>query len=442
MSSDELKEKRQALLDEVEGATAERFEEIEKEVADVDSQLDEAIKAEEEARAKAEEAEVAEKAAHEAEEKAKEEAEAEKRAAREPKKGTNADKVVLFDNCNVKEEKSMTAEEKRSVEISALAKGLRRAAGRKTEPYTEEELRALGVAYTTTSEEYVEPTADVNGVNNGGLLIPSTMLTDLLTSREVNSPIFNGVRKYNMKGIVVFPYAKQVVGDPATKELQDSTDVSIEFANLELKNGDYALTVALTFELLAQADDVLVPYVLDQLEKCVAKTIVPDVIYGSGADGHVAGIVGASEEGTCTDVLDGIHAGLAALSVEAIQGASIFVARDIYLDLAFAKDEDGRPLHPLFNESGIATIATYPVVVDEYLNAGEFIIGNPYNYLLNEVKGSEIYPENKGRERRVEETIHTMIAGAPCPDCFYHGTVVAPTSVKTTSAKASTSEEK
>ena len=62
----------------------------------------------------------------------------------------------------------------------ALACGL---VARKKWP-TEEQKRALGVALTTTATTYVEADASYNGVNNGGVMIATDILFDLLREEK------------------------------------------------------------------------------------------------------------------------------------------------------------------------------------------------------------------------------------------------------------------
>ena len=71
---------------------------------------------------------------------------------------------------------------------------------------TEEEKRALGDAITTTDTTFVASDADTQGINNGGLFIPSTVREELMELIEKQSPIYRDVRKLQVSGNIDLPY--------------------------------------------------------------------------------------------------------------------------------------------------------------------------------------------------------------------------------------------
>ena len=75
------------------------------------------------------------------------------------------------------------------------------------------ELRALGVSNTTTSDTFVKATADVNGVNNGGIFIPQEVMLDILREEELESPIYRDILTTAIKGKIKFPYRISKTGD-------------------------------------------------------------------------------------------------------------------------------------------------------------------------------------------------------------------------------------
>lgn len=418
MTIDELKDKRQALMDEIEGASEERFAEIKDEISKLDFEIDDAKKNE---RSKSEETQ--------------EEQEEELRAARVPN-GTSEDKVILFNNETKKEARQMTEEEKRQATITELGKQFRDAAASK-EP-KEINIRAVGEAVTTTDTEYVAPTEAVDGTNNGGVFIPTSTLFDLLGETETASPIYDGVSKTSFKGVLIFPYRKNRTANSVTKKEREKVDeLSIEWDNLKLADGDYALSAGITFEILDQADYALGDYLVAQLREVVRDTIIPDVIYGEGANEHIAGIVENAIEATYTagDEIDAIKAALNGLPRKYQAGAKLYVSTSLYNELSFKTDANDRPLYPLFNEGTIMSVAGVEIVKDPYLNDGDFIYGNPTHYHLNEQSPATLYSETHGRYKIVEYTLHEMIAGRAEPQAFYYAKAVAATK---TSTKANT----
>lgn len=410
----ELTEKRASLLAEIDGADEKRFAEIKTEVAKVDYQIEEVKKADE---------------ARAAEEKA-----AEERAARDPMGSGNdkpADsdkrgKVTIFDNSIEERGTAMSKPDALRFAKSAFGKQVR---GMLTDTKIElgkNEKRALGIAITTTSEEYTAPSADANGVNNGGIFIPQNVLYDLLEMDTPESPFLRDVKATHIKGALIFPYVAENVKPErkGKKETVASDDRSIKWDKLSLAQGNYPLTIEVTMELLAMTDEEFAEYLLADLGNEINFLLTDEVLYGTGTDDRIAGvtvnaIVGDEYEsgGEALAIKDG----LLKLSRRARKGAKIYVSRSMSLDMAFEKDNEGRYIFPIYNNTGITSVATIPVEVEENLHDGDFIIGNAKNYKLNFTKPTEIYPELHGKTRVIEYTAHVMVGGKAAPNKFYYG---------------------
>lgn len=408
MNIKELLEKRTALMAEVDAADDKRFAEIKQSVEKLDYQIAELEK--EEAR------------------KLKDEkSDAEERAARKPNGDGSAKKVVIFDNTN---------EERDGVELSkpdalryaktAFGKQVRAKLQDLKIDLTKNEKRALGIAITTTSETYAAPSAEADGVNNGGVFIPQNVLYDLLEMDEVDSPFLRDVKPKHIKGALIFPYVIEA-SNGATKgkkETEKSDDRSIKWGKLSLAQGNYPLTIEVTMELLAMTDTEFADYLLADLGNEINLLLADEVLYGTGTNDRIAGVTIGATAGTAYAAggeAAAIKAGMLALSKRARKGAKIYISRTVSLDLAFEKDDNGRYIFPIYNNDGITSIATIPVEVEEGLQDGDFIIGNPKNYILNFTKPTEIYAELHGKTRIIEYTAHLMVGGKAAPNKFYYG---------------------
>ena len=417
MTIKELKEKRAALVAEVEGATEERFAEIKKEIAKCDFMIDEARKADE---------------ASAAEQRA-----AEERAARDPIGGKDdgADpapaseqrgKVVVFDNKAIEEAAGMSKADALRFAKSAFGKQVRAALNKTAATLDKNEKRALGIAITTTSEDFSAPTADADGVNNGGVFIPQNVLYDLLEIDTPDSPFLRDVNATHIKGALVFPYVIEASNGASKgkKETVASDDRSIKWGKLTLAQGNYPLTIEVTMELLAMTDEEFSDYLLADLSTEINTLLADEVLYGTGKDDRIEGVaVGAikGEAYAAGAEAEAIKKALLGLSRRARKGAKVYISRSMSLEMTFEKGEDGHYIFPIYNSTGITAIATVPVEVDENLADGDFIVGNAKNYKLNFVKPIEVYPEVKGRYRIIEYTAHVMIAGKAAPNKFYYG---------------------
>lgn len=417
MTKQELIEQRKALVAEIDNADEKRLAEIE--TALKRNALKMAELESDENRDKAD----AEKAAKDAEARA---ARPDPTATPENTDAPNGkNKVVLFNTADEKRETAVVdAAELRTAKI-AFGKQVRGQLLNTPVNLNAGEKRALGIALTTTSSTYTAPSADADGVNNGGVFIPKTVLYDLLETDAPDSPFLRDVKLQHIKGAVIFPYVVESSnGTSRSKgEGKDADDRSIKWGNLTLAQGNYPLTIEVTMELLAMTDEEFTDYLLADLANEMNLLLSDEVFYGTGKDNRIEGVtVGAIDGKTYAagGEAAAIKTGLLALSRRARRGAKVYISRSMSLEMTFEKDKEGRYIFPIYNNGGISSIATVPVEVDESLHDGDFVIGNAKNYILNMTKNTEVYAELHGKKRIIEYTAHLMVAGKAAPKKFYY----------------------
>lgn len=404
--TEELKAKRQALLEEVDGATAERFAEIRAEVEKIEYQL-----RHEEARGTEEE--LAARDANGAKP-----AEGEKRGA--------SGKVVLFDSAKGANGEMDEKTALRSAK-SAVGKMLRAKISGLKANFSDNEKRAIGLAITTTATDYAAPGEGTDGVNNGGVFIPKTVMADLLDLDKLESPFLRDVAPTAIKGLLVFPYVSEEtehVKGRGKAETVAADSRTVEWKTLTPPIGRYPLTMAISLDLLTLTDEGLADALLADLSNEIDFILTDEVLYGTGSDNRIEGVTKGAIQGA--EYAEGgeaeaIKAGLLALSRRARKGAKIYVSRSISLNLAFEKSETGGYLFPLYNNGGITSIATIPVEVDEGLKDGEFVIGNAKNYKLNVPEPMRVYPNVDGERGLLKYTARLIVAGQAAPKRFYYG---------------------
>ena len=277
----ELLEERAALIAEIDGADEKRFAEIKARVAKIDyavEQLD-----------------------VDAARKAQDDHDAELRAAREktPKPADNGaeergKQIIAANGANAHNGVATPDMDKATAlryARSAFGKQVRAALDKLPATLNENEKRAIGIAITTTSETYTQPSAAVDGVNNGGVFIPQNVLYDLLELDTVDSAFYRDVAPSHIKGALIFPY---VVEDSngatkGKKETVKADDRSIKWGKLTLAQGNYPLTIEVTMELLALTDEEFAEYLLKDLANEMNLLLADEVLYGTGADERIAG---------------------------------------------------------------------------------------------------------------------------------------------------------
>ncbi len=407
MTKQELTEKRKALIAEIDKADEKRLAEIETELKRNALQLAEF---EEQEKQKQTDAQAAEE-----------------RAARQPAANIDPNNaVVIYDSKQEREKTENTTVDLRTAKI-AFGKQVRAKLQNLPVNLSAGEKRALGISLTTTSSTYSAPTADADGINNGGVFIPQTVMYDLLETDVPESPFLRDVKMKHIKGAIIFPYVAESknVEKKSKGEGKAAEDRSIKWGKLTLAQGNYPLTIEVTMELLAMTDEEFTDNLLADLANEINLLLSDEVFYGSGTDNCIEGVtVGAIKATADYDTgkeADAIKTGLLKLSRRARRGAKVYISRSMSLEMTFEKDSTGRYIFPIYNNAGIQTIAQVPVEVDESLHDGDFVIGNAKNYLLNMIKPTEIYAELHGKTRVIEYTAHLMVAGKAAPDKFYYG---------------------
>lgn len=291
---------------------------------------------------------------------------------------------------------------------------------------TDAEYRALGVATTTTSETYTAPSAGEDGINNGGLFIPQSVMLDILREESVDSPIYNDVITTAIKGKVKFPYMVSKSGAKVKAELSDTENESVEWKILNATTGNYTDSIVLTFEEEAMAIEEFADYLISLISDSMRELLIDDYIYGTGTSDHVTGITVGAIDGNytngSTDYLAALETAISKLPVKKRAGAKIYVASNIFDAITFAKDKNGAYLLPVLNGGGLTRLSTFPVEMDVHLKAGEFIVGNVNKwYKANVNKGMELGLDVSNQKRIKTYTTHMMVTAAPVPNSFVYG---------------------
>lgn len=290
----------------------------------------------------------------------------------------------------------------------------------------EAEMRALGVATTTTSETFVAPSASVDGINNGGVFIPQEVMLDILREEELESPIYRDIITTAIKGKVKFPYRISKTGAKTKAELSPTENESVQWGILSGFTGNYTDSIVITFEEEAMAIAEFTDYLISLIGESMRELLINDYIYGTGTNDHVKGITNGAINGeyasTVTDLREALEAGIKKLPVKARAGAKIYVATDIFDSITFTKDKNGSYILPVLNGGGLTKMSTFPVEADPYLAAGDFIIGNVGKwYKANINKGMELGLDVSNQKRIKTYTTHMMVTAVPVPNSFVYG---------------------
>ena len=251
----------------------------------------------------------------------------------------------------------------------------------RNKPITEETIkeRALDTSLTTTATTFVQATANADGVNNGGQLIPTLIVLDLLREDGALSPILADLIPTYIKGAVALPYRASRTKAQVKSEGSDVADAQWEWSRLNLVVGNLQTQLVVTDELNNMTDFDLGSYVLQTLEADFSEDWGGEVIYGTGLNGHISGITAGVTASTYSagGELAVIETLIKGLTGKYRRRAKLYLSQTAYDGVAFSKDSHGDYVIPIVNNpEGIRFIANAPVEADENLVAGDIIFGD------------------------------------------------------------------
>lgn len=283
--------------------------------------------------------------------------------------------------------------------------------------FTPEELRALGDAVTTTDTTFVASAADTQGINNGGLFIPTTVRSELMEIISKKSPIFNDVRKLQVAGNIDLPYLFEADDAEWYTETTDTKNEGQEYRNLQLTGWELAKDIVITWKLEEMAVESFISFILDELAEKMGKALIKAVIYGDGNNKPTGVINGLTPVTTGANAIERILNTYKALSEDAREGAKVYISTNVNLDIISYKDNNNN--YPFL--AGIPAVSGLNVVVDPYLTNDDIVAGNMRYYILNEVISPRVEKERTVKGRKTTYGGYAIYDGKAKPDSFALG---------------------
>lgn len=285
----------------------------------------------------------------------------------------------------------------------------------------ETEERALGDALGTTATTFVASTEDGQGINNLGLLIPDSVRMDWMKIVEELSPIYRDITKLNVNGNIDLPYLFAADDAEWYAEVTTTKNEGQEYKNLKLTGHELAKAVEITWKAEAMTVEGFIDFILKELTMKMNKALVNAVIYGDGSE-KPTGITNGLTVKSNSNAIDLIKELLKSLSIENRVGAKVYVASDVADDIAFYKDENGN--YP-YLVAGLGQANGTKIEQDPFLKAGEIVVGNASNYILNFNENLRVDKEVKVQPRRVVYGAYLIADGNKKPNAFAYGKVSA-----------------
>lgn len=289
--------------------------------------------------------------------------------------------------------------------------------GMRDDQLSDEEKRALGDAVTTTATTFVASASSTQGINNGGLFIPTSVKMELMEQIEEMSPFFRDIRKLNVAGNVDLPYL--FAGDDAEwyVELNDTKNEGQEYRNLQLTGWELAKDVVITWKLEEMAVESFISFIVEELVHKMGTALINAVIYGDGSNkptGVMNGLVAVTSGET---PIDTIIATYESLDQEARRGAKVYVSTAVKVAMIGYKDENGN--YPFLQ--GINGTDLFSIETDPFLQNNDILVGNPRYYILNENTPVRIDAERTVKGRQTRFGAYAIYDGKAKPGAFAKG---------------------
>lgn len=347
--------------------------------------------------------------------KANEEAEQRRKEAEALEKGEAKAKVIE----KKEEKKTMTNVLATPEYRSAWAKKMM---GLSADKFTEEETKALGDALTTTATTFVEADADTQGINNAGLLIPTSLRTELMENIFQTSPFLQDVRKLAVRGNVDLPYVHEADDANWYAEATCTANEGIEFKSLRLTGYSLAKDVEITWEAEEMTVEGFISFILEELSMKMGRALANAVLYGDGS-GKPSGVMKGLVAETDGDPIKAIAKAKAKLpSINRI-GAVAYISEAVADEIIFSKVENGT--YPYL--AGLPRIADTEVKVDPFLQNNDIVVGNPKHYIFKETRAIVINKQVDVKCRKVVYGAWGMYDGIAKPNAFAKAQVVSVT---------------
>ena len=293
--------------------------------------------------------------------------------------------------------------------------------GLSEDKFTEEEKRALGDAVTTTATTYVASASDVQGVNNGGLFIPTGIRMELMSIIEKQSPIFRDIRKLQVAGNIDLPYLYSSDDAAWYAELTDTANEGAEYKQLQLTGWELAKDIVITWKLEEMAVESFIAFIQEELANKMGKALINAVIYGNGSSKPTGILNGLDAVTTGETPIDTVINTYESLSDDARIGAKAYVSTSVKVAMIGYKDENGN--YPFLQ--GISGTDLFSIETDPYLKNNDILVGNCRNYILNEVSPMRIDKETTVKGRKTTYGGYGIYDGKPRPGYFAKGQYTA-----------------
>lgn len=269
-------------------------------------------------------------------------------------------------------------------------------------------------------------------------LIPETVIAGIWKRAEEMYPLFEDVRKYNVRGTLILNKHNAIVaGDAAWYDEATATvDEQNQFGQVILSGCELSKVVTVSWKLRSMAVEDFIPFITNELAERVGMALGTAVAQGLGKPGdgesfkaQPLGIETAllaedddnppqvvTYDSTDPATYEKITELISKLHSSYLNGAAFYANNStIWTVLANITDDLGRPIFiPDPSMGGVGMMLGFVVKADAGVSAGNVIFGNPaQGYIFNTNEPPSVATEEHVKARTVDYAIYAVVDGAP-----------------------------
>lgn len=252
-------------------------------------------------------------------------------------------------------------------------------------PEEKEEKRSTEELEARAFETYLrEQRTDEMAKGDNGTVIPTTIANRIIDTVKQVAPIYALTTKFNVKGKLQFPVAKNAITTGYQTEFKDIASSAVGFDNVELDGHLIGALSKVSVSLINNAQFDIVDYVVNKIAQSIAEFLEKELIAG---DTYIKGITDTSYEnkgvkkvetatkGTLTadDLIDT----QAALKMNVQDGCQWLMNQDMLTKVRKLKDNNGQYiLNPDLRAGFGYELLGKPVMISDEMPADTVVYGN------------------------------------------------------------------
>lgn len=233
-------------------------------------------------------------------------------------------------------------------------------------------------------------------LGENGAVIPTTIANRILDTVKQIAPLYALATKFNVKGKLDFPVAKESITTTYAEEFKALTSSNVGFEKRTLDGFLVGALSKVSVSLINNSQFDIVSYVVNKVAESIALFLEKEIISGAGTSGKMTGVlvdtlVKTVDTKTEVPTADEFIATQIAVPQQYQAGAMWLVSNATLLAMRQMKDTNGRYFlqNDLTNGFGY-TFLGKPIMVSDQMVNDHVVYGDFSGYFVNIHEGSSI----------------------------------------------------